>query len=89
MLILIVEDNEMNLDMLSRRLEKRGHQVLVATDGASGVERAQENLPSLILNGHEYSDNGWLGSDTTIEVIAGNTSHTDHYAHGSCGGRGW
>ena len=47
--ILIVEDNEMNLDMLSRRLEKRGHQVIVATDGAAGVERAQTNLPALIL----------------------------------------
>lgn len=47
--ILIVEDNEMNLDMLSRRLEKRGHHVLVATDGATGVEQAQSNLPELIL----------------------------------------
>lgn len=47
--ILIVEDNEMNLDMLSRRLTKRGHDVLVATDGATGVEQAQAKLPDLIL----------------------------------------
>ena len=47
--ILIAEDNEMNLDMLSRRLEKRGHQIMVATDGATGVEQAQANLPALIL----------------------------------------
>ena len=47
--ILIVEDNEMNLDMLSRRLEKRGHQILIATDGASGVEKAQGSLPNIIL----------------------------------------
>ena len=47
--ILIVEDNEMNLDMLSRRLEKRGHHILVATDGAAGVEQAQANLPNLVL----------------------------------------
>ena len=47
--ILIVEDNEMNLDMLSRRLEKRGHQILIATDGAAGVEQAQANMPNLIL----------------------------------------
>ena len=47
--ILLVEDNEMNLDMLSRRLEKRGHQILVATDGAQGIALAQSELPSLIL----------------------------------------
>lgn len=47
--ILLVEDNEMNLDMLSRRLEKRGHQILVATDGAQGIALAQSELPNLIL----------------------------------------
>jgi len=47
--ILLVEDNEMNLDMLSRRLEKRGHQVLIATDGATGVSMAQADQPNLIL----------------------------------------
>jgi two-component system, cell cycle response regulator DivK len=35
--ILLVEDNEMNRDMLSRRLQRRGHDVLVAGDGADGV----------------------------------------------------
>ena len=47
--ILLVEDNEMNLDMLSRRLEKRGHQVIIATDGARGVELANSDHPNLIL----------------------------------------
>ena len=47
--ILLVEDNEMNLDMLSRRLEKRGHQILVATDGAQGIALAQSEMPNLIL----------------------------------------
>jgi CheY-like chemotaxis protein len=47
--ILVVEDNEMNLDMLSRRLSKRGHEVLIATDGAQGVEMAQRQKPNLIL----------------------------------------
>jgi two-component system, cell cycle response regulator DivK len=47
--ILLVEDNEMNLDMLSRRLEKRGHQVIIATDGARGVELAHTDQPNLIL----------------------------------------
>ncbi len=47
--ILLVEDNEMNLDMLSRRLEKRGHEVLIATDGATGVQLAHAEQPHLIL----------------------------------------
>lgn len=47
--ILIVEDNDMNSDMLSRRLEKRGHQITIAQDGATGVEQAQTNMPDLIL----------------------------------------
>src|SRR5690349_3276171 len=47
--ILLVEDNEMNLDMLKRRLERRGHEVLIALDGAVGVEVATTELPDLIL----------------------------------------
>lgn len=47
--ILLVEDNEMNLDMLSRRLERRGYEILIATDGAQGVKLAQEHAPDLIL----------------------------------------
>lgn len=47
--ILLVEDNEMNLDMLKRRLERRGHEVLIAQDGATGVEKAGSERPDLIL----------------------------------------
>jgi CheY-like chemotaxis protein len=47
--ILVVEDNEMNLDMLTRRLERRGHQVIIAVDGESGVQLATESAPDLIL----------------------------------------
>jgi two-component system, cell cycle response regulator DivK len=47
--ILLVEDNEMNRDMLSRRLEKRGHTVLIAVDGAAGIARAKADAPELIL----------------------------------------
>jgi CheY-like chemotaxis protein len=47
--ILLVEDNEMNRDMLSRRLEKRGHSILIAVDGAVGVELAKKEKPDLIL----------------------------------------
>ena len=47
--ILLVEDNEMNRDMLSRRLQRRGHEVLVAGDGADGVAKARAEVPGLIL----------------------------------------
>ena len=47
--ILIVEDNEMNRDMLSRRLERKGYAVLIAVDGESGLEVARANMPDLIL----------------------------------------
>src|SRR5262244_3925579 len=47
--ILLVEDNEMNRDMLARRLERRGYQVVIALDGAQGVRLAQTEEPDLIL----------------------------------------
>ncbi len=47
--ILLVEDNEMNRDMLSRRLERRGYSVLTAIDGQQGVDRAAADAPDLIL----------------------------------------
>lgn len=47
--ILIVEDNEMNRDMLSRRLERRGFTVVMAVDGAEGVAMSKTELPDIIL----------------------------------------
>ena len=47
--ILLVEDNEMNRDMLSRRLERKGFQVLIATDGAAGVGMVTSHAPDLVL----------------------------------------
>ena len=47
--ILLVEDNEMNRDMLARRLERRGYQVVMAVDGDQGVRLAQDEAPDLIL----------------------------------------
>jgi CheY-like chemotaxis protein len=47
--ILLVEDNEMNRDMLSRRLQRKGHEVLIALDGIQGIELAQAQQPDLIL----------------------------------------
>src|SRR5438093_916087 len=47
--ILLVEDNELNRDMLSRRLQRKGHQVVMAEDGEQGVAMAQSQGPDLIL----------------------------------------
>jgi CheY-like chemotaxis protein len=47
--ILLVEDNEMNRDMLSRRLARNGYEVAVAVNGQEGVEKAQTETPDLIL----------------------------------------
>jgi two-component system, cell cycle response regulator DivK len=47
--ILIVEDNEMNRDMLSRRLIRRGYQIVMAVDGAEGIATANAENPDLIL----------------------------------------
>jgi two-component system cell cycle response regulator DivK len=47
--ILLVEDNELNRDMLSRRLTKRGYEVSIALDGIEGVEKARTSRPDLVL----------------------------------------
>ncbi len=64
--ILLVEDNEMNRDMLSRRLTKRGHEVTLAVDGAQGVELAKSEKPDLVLMDMSLPVmNGW---DATREI---------------------
>ena len=47
--ILYVEDNEMNRDMLSRRLLKKGFEIIIAIDGAEGVEKTINEKPDLVL----------------------------------------
>jgi CheY-like chemotaxis protein len=47
--VLLIEDNEMNSDMLSRRLTRRGFEVTVAADGQQGVETARREMPDIIL----------------------------------------
>jgi two-component system cell cycle response regulator DivK len=47
--VLLVEDNEMNWDMLSRRLRRKGYEVVIATDGQQGVDMALSEAPDLIL----------------------------------------
>ncbi len=63
--ILLVEDNEDNRDMLIRRLERRGYQVLVAVDGQEGIDIAHTELPDLILMDMSLPIvDGWTATST-------------------------
>jgi CheY-like chemotaxis protein len=77
--ILLVEDNEMNRDMLGRRLQRHGFAVCFAVDGPSGVSLASEELPDLILMDVALGDmDGWEATKrikadpktATIPIIA-------------------
>ncbi len=58
--ILVVEDNDMNRDMLTRRLERRGFQVVCAVDGKAGVSMGETETPDLILMDMSLPDlDGW------------------------------
>jgi two-component system cell cycle response regulator DivK len=66
--ILLVEDNEMNRDMLSRRLERKGYQIVMAVDGGEGVAMATSEKPDLILMDMSLPVlNGW---DATRQIKA-------------------
>ncbi len=73
--ILIVEDNEMNRDMLSRRLRRKGYETICAEDGRRGVDLAGSYLPDLILMDMSLPDlDGWeatkkLKEDTLTKDI--------------------
>lgn len=73
--ILLVEDNEMNRDMLVRRLERRGFEVSTAADGREGLSLARIQLPDLILLDMSLPEmDGWevarrLKSDASTQSI--------------------
>jgi two-component system cell cycle response regulator DivK len=72
--ILLVEDNEMNRDMLSRRLEKRGYVLAIAVDGGAGVAQAKSEQPDLILMDMSLPVlDGW---DATRQIKADPTTAT-------------
>ncbi|HEY6601056.1 MAG TPA: response regulator [Xanthobacteraceae bacterium] len=81
--LLLVEDNEMNRDMLSRRLIRRGYQVALAVDGAQGVAMAQSEKPDLVvmdlslpvLDGWEATRRIKAGADTKHLPVIGLTAH--------------
>ena len=63
--ILIVEDNEMNRDMLSRRLERRGFAIVMAVDGQQGVDMARSEKPDLVLMDMSLPVmDGWTATQT-------------------------
>jgi two-component system, cell cycle response regulator DivK len=66
--ILLVEDNEMNRDMLSRRLGRRGYDVTIAVDGEQGVAMARSEAPALILM--DMSLPGLDGWEATRQIKA-------------------
>src|SRR5262245_25338828 len=81
--ILLVEDNEMNRDMLSRRLQRRGYEVVLAVDGQEGVALAQAVAPDLILmdmslpvmDGWEATRQLKAGSETMAIPVIALTAH--------------
>ena len=81
--ILLVEDNEINRDMLSRRLERKGFQVLIAVDGEQGVAMAESATPDLILmdmdlpvlNGWEAAQKLKAAPETRVIPIIALTAH--------------
>jgi two-component system cell cycle response regulator DivK len=71
--ILLVEDNEMNRDMLSRRLMRKGYEVIIALDGEEGVAKAQSETPDLILMDMSLPVlDGW---EATRRLKAGPATH--------------
>jgi CheY-like chemotaxis protein len=63
--ILLVDDNEMNRDMLARRLTRRGFEVVTAIDGSQGMDAARAQKPDLILMDMRLPDmDGWMAAQT-------------------------
>jgi CheY-like chemotaxis protein len=81
--VLLVEDNEMNRDMLSRRLQRRGFEVLIAADGEQGLAMAAAEQPDLVLmdmslpvlDGWEATRRLKAAPDTAGIPVIGLTAH--------------
>jgi CheY-like chemotaxis protein len=71
--ILYVEDNEMNRDMLTRRLQRQGFEIFTAVNGPQGVAMAEEVMPDLILMDINLGDDKMDGWDATV-LIKGRAS---------------
>jgi CheY-like chemotaxis protein len=81
--ILLVEDNELNRDMLSRRLLRKGYEVVLAVDGEEGVRKAESERPALILmdislpvlDGYQATRRLKAGSSTAAIPVIALTAH--------------
>ena len=72
--ILIVEDNEMNRDMLQRRLERKGYEIVCATSGPEGISMAEQAQPDIILMDVALGEmDGW---EATSQIRS--NPHTKH-----------
>ena len=76
--ILLVEDNEDNRDMLSRRLARKRYEVVLAVDGGEGVSQAVSSEAGLDLDGHEPAGFGRLGSHAPDQGRPGDPGHPYH-----------
>ena len=85
--VLLVEDNEMNRDMLSRRLTKKGFEVVMAVDGRQGVDMASSESPGHHSSRHEPAGDGRVDGGGPPQIGRCYGLDTDHCPHGSCAGR--
>ena len=87
--ILLVEDNEMNRDMLKRRLERKGYEVVIAADGKEAVRMAELQTPDLILMDIRLPVmDGWEAM-RRIKNFAGDAIHSHHRTDRTCHGGGY
>ena len=86
--ILVVEDNEMNRDMLARRLKRQGHKVITAVDGAQGVAMATQEQPEIVLMDMSLPVlDGWEAT-RRLKADAATARHPGNRANRACHGIG-
>jgi two-component system response regulator len=84
--ILLVEDNEMNRDMLARRLQRKGFEVIIAVDGEEAIAAARSEVPNLILMDMEIPIiDGWTASKQIKTTVCATTPIIALTAHALLG----
>ena len=84
--ILLVEDYEMNRDMLTHRLERKGFEVVIAVDGQADVNMATTASPCLILMDLSHAGHGRQGSKSQDQGRSRHTVDSYYCTHGTCHG---
>jgi len=85
--ILLVEDDEMSWDMLSRRLQRKGYEVVVAI-WRKGLGNSPVGIAQAHTNGHKLTRDGRLGSNEADQGVARNSVNSHHRSDRSCHVRG-